>query len=137
MADPKKEHALRCGDAVLLSNSETVVVAYADYEQNRLSWAGWPYGTVKISEVKLVAAVDDAAHESAVEMWASSAARDASGFDDRRTTVLRLYKPTAYHTELLAILRSRAEEYRNSLAACNDAIVASEQALAALSAGGS
>lgn len=77
----------RCGDHVYHRPSgETLEVAYADVERNRMSWAGWPDGTAELSDCDVVFRCSDEEHEAAVDRWRASKATGP-----RRDNVLRLY----------------------------------------------
>ncbi len=84
----------RCGDTVRhLPSGETWEVAYADAENNDLSWFGWPAGRAKLSECTLVAQCTDEEHARAVAQWLDSWRADSSSDDRRSYHVRRLYRP--------------------------------------------
>lgn len=79
---------IRCGDHVLhVPSGEEWVVAYADYDTDRLAWAGWPDGTAPLNECERIKACSDDEHAAAVASW--STVRD----DSRPSNVSRLYGP--------------------------------------------
>jgi hypothetical protein len=135
---PNPDQKLRAGDVVnLRATREHVVVAYADYERDRLSWLGWPYGTCGLADVDLVERCNDEQHGKTMDaLEAYKAPSGDSGFDDRRANALRLYKPLVYHEEVLVVLRAQRETLRQSLEACEGAMERTKHAIAALSAKG-
>lgn len=76
---------IRGGDHVRHVSGEEWVVAYADYDADRLAWAGWPDGTAPLSECERIKACSDEEHAEAVAKWSS--VRD----DSRPSHVARLY----------------------------------------------
>ena len=85
-------HKIRCGDAVLhRPTGETWLVAYADYEQNVLSWSGFPEGSAKLSDCEVTRVATDDQHRKHVEEWLAK----PSGGDHRRYAIERLYGPPA------------------------------------------
>ena len=79
---------LRAGDTVQPNGrDERWIVAYADHASGRMSWMGWPEGTIDIADVVLVNACDDAAHERTVREVGADRRRG----DHRHGAVRRLY----------------------------------------------
>jgi hypothetical protein len=78
------EEIPRCGDHVLHTPSgETWEVAWA--EGDDLAWAGWPDGTARVHDCRIVKRCTDAEHVAAVQQW-----KDLND-DTRPTRVRRLY----------------------------------------------
>jgi hypothetical protein len=121
------EHHIRCGDSVKVDfgqdgehrRTETLLVAYADHLRDRLSWWGWPFGTVEISKVELVKACTDEEHAKCVAEWCDKPDRASSedrGWDDRRSTVMRLHRPQQWLEEKIALQAKLIDEAEKNLA---------------------
>ena len=56
-----KPERIDTADVVLHKPSgEMWIVAYADYENDRIAWCGWPDGTALLSDCELIESADDA-----------------------------------------------------------------------------
>lgn len=83
---------IRAGDHVRHEpTDEDWIVAYADEENDRLAWCGWPDGTAKLSDCKLLNQCDDDEHalvlESLLDVGGARASRAKCALEELGFTV--------------------------------------------------
>lgn len=116
MSEPR----IRCGDVVSPKSrpEESWIVAYADYEQHRLAWFGWPEGTVALEEVTLIESCTDEVHARRVSDWLDKphARAPYGGPDHRVSYIRRLYRPEEHRRLESEARRKRIAEIEAELA---------------------
>lgn len=91
---PTANSPIRCGDAVLHHpTGEKWLVAYADYENDTIAWAGWPDGRAKLSDCERVRVATDEEHDKWVSEWLDKKRRRDG--DHRPAVIERLYRTGA------------------------------------------
>ncbi len=111
MPEPTVDHKFRCGDTARIEGTDyDIEIAYADYENGRASWCGWPDGIIYIKKLTLVAACSDAEHRAAVARWLDGPVSSDLSRAQRRATIKRLYRPRAYWRDVVALSRALVQE---------------------------
>jgi len=88
------------------------LVAYADYETNRLAWSGWPEGCADLDKCKLVRSCTDEEHEKHVAEWLD----EHGGHDHRIYFVRKLYRPLEHREMIRKDRRERIQKLEIELA---------------------